>query len=72
MEEGALSIAVQGESLTPDFMALCVWLSENLKSLCSVLEHVTGNTLQIFNVDRIGRIDNMNRPLALRGHVTSF
>ena len=45
LEEGALSVAVQGENLTPDFMALCVWLSENLKSLCSIQEHVTGNKL---------------------------
>lgn len=41
LEEGALSVAVQGENPTPDFMALCVWLSENLKSLCSIQEHVT-------------------------------
>lgn len=42
LEEGALTIAVQGEKLTADFMALCVWLSENFKSLCSKLqEHVT-------------------------------
>ena len=46
LEEGALSVAVQGENLTPDFMALCVLLSEHLKSLCSIQEHVTGNKLQ--------------------------
>ena len=65
LEEGALSIAVQGESLTPDFMALCVWLSENLKFLCSMLEHVTGKKLKIFNVGKNDRVGLLNRLLIL-------
>ena len=40
--EGALAVAVQGETLSSDFMTLCVWLVENLKNLCSVQESVSG------------------------------
>jgi len=43
LEEGALTAAVQGESLTPDFMSLCVWLTDHLKTLCSIQENVSGN-----------------------------
>lgn len=42
LEEGALAVAVQGETLSTDFMTLCVWLVENLKNLCSVQESVSG------------------------------
>ena len=42
LEEGALAVAVQGETLSSDFMTLCVWLVENLKNLCSVQESVSG------------------------------
>jgi len=41
LEEGALTAAVQGESLTPDFMSLCVWLTDHLKTLCSIQENVS-------------------------------
>lgn len=49
MEDGFLQKVVQEEKLHPELMALCVWLSDQLKQVCNVIEVVSGMKY-IFNI----------------------
>ncbi|KAL9952294.1 hypothetical protein ACROYT_G039529 [Oculina patagonica] len=63
LEEGALSVAVQGEHLSPDFMSLCVWLAEHLKPLCSIQEHVTEKEdEETFRMEMSGLLNELGCP----------
>ncbi|XP_073247945.1 protein FAM98A-like [Porites lutea] len=61
--EGALAVAVQGETLSSDFMTLCVWLVENLKNLCSVQESVSEKEdEETFRMEISGLLNEMGCP----------
>ena len=48
LEEGALTVMVKQQKLTPEFMVLCLQLVEQLKSLSNIQENVSGNKISIY------------------------
>lgn len=63
LEEGALTTATQGECLTADFMALCVWLTEQLNCLCTIQEHVSEKEdEETFRMEMSGLLNELGCP----------
>ncbi|CAH3145636.1 unnamed protein product [Pocillopora meandrina] len=63
LEEGALTIATQGECLTADFMALCVRLTEQLNCLCTIQEHVSEKEdEETFRMEMSGLLNELGCP----------
>lgn len=63
LDEGALVTASRGDCLTVDFMALCVWLGEQLNCLCPIQEHVSEKEdEETFRMEMSGLLNELDCP----------